>query len=78
MIHPPSNGNRAGIIFPVPAIPVYRVLFSVPDISSNTPFMEILYIAKIIPPVKKISENGGSPDDNIRINGIITTKNTLP
>ena len=78
MIHPPNNGNKAGIIFPVPAIPVYRVLFSVPDISSNTPFMEILYIEKIRPPVKKISGNGGTPGDNNSMKGSDTANNTLP
>ena len=77
MIHPPSMGNIAGMIFPAPAMPVYRALFFVPDISSNTPFMEIKYIERIAPPIKKINMKGGMPDDSKRIKGTDIMRSTL-
>ena len=77
-IHPPNKGNMAGRILPAPAIPAYRALFSVPDISSNTPFMDIKYMETITPPVKKINKNGGVPGNNRRTNRTDTTRNTLP
>lgn len=48
------SGKIAGNIFPAPEKPVYKARFSVPDTSSNKPFIDIENSENTTPPRTKI------------------------